>query len=395
MTILEILDGVVEIQASAGDARLGGCDFDEALAEFFAARAKADHRWDLKHDPRAWARLIDAAEDVKKRLSSAESTRLALVDLPLERGRKATFEMPIDRDQAEETWAPLIARLKQPIARALRDAGITPDKIDEVLLVGGSTRLPCVVKMATQLFGRLPLRKLPPDEAVALGAAVQAALKTGDAAVEDMVVTDVAPFTLGIAVASQLGSQRVSGVFSPIVERGTVIPVSRVVRYYTVEDHQTELLLEVYQGEHSRCADNRKLGDYLVKRIPRAPQNTQAIDVRFTYDLNGILEVEATIVSTGEIASFVIEKSPGHFTAAQMKAAREQMKRLKMHPRDALPNATAIARADALYVELSGGERALLGEAIAAFRAALESQDETQIKVFRERLSALTLRLKR
>jgi molecular chaperone HscC len=394
VTVLEIVEGVVEIQSSAGDARLGGEDFDAALADRLAARAKAQHGWDLKRDARAWARLREASEDAKKRLSDADATTVALVDLPLGDGKKGSFEATVTRDDAEDAWAALLDRVRAPITRALRDASLAPDRIDEVLLVGGSTRMPCIARLAAQMFGRLPLRKLPPDEAVAMGAAVQAALKGGDAAVEDMVVTDVAPFTMGISTATHMGRQQVAGLFSPILERGTVIPASRVERFQTMGDMQREIRIEVYQGEHSLCRDNTKLGEYQVK-VPPKPAGEESIDVRFTYDLNGILEVETTIVSTGKREVLVIEKSPGRMTAAQVKAAREAMARLKLHPRDALPNTTALARADALYVELSGPAREELGHAIAMFRAALESQDEKEIAPLRNRLLSLVSALKR
>ena len=394
VTVLEIVEGVVEIQASAGDARLGGEDFDAALADRAAALAMADQGLDLRRDPRAWARLREACEQAKKRLSDADRTTTALVDLPLGNGRTASFELVLTRDQAEEAWAPLLERVRSPIQRALRDAKLSPDRIDEVLLVGGSTRMPCVARLAAQLFGRLPLRKLPPDEAVAMGAAVQAALKSGDAAVEDMVVTDVAPFTMGIATATHLGRQQVAGLFSPILERGTVIPASRVERFQTMGDLQKEILVEVFQGEHSLCRDNQKLGEYHVKVTPR-PAGEESIEVRFTYDLNGILEVETTTLSDGKKQALLIEKSPGRMTAAQVKLAREAMARLKLHPRDALPNTTALARADALYVELSGPAREELGHAIAMLRAALEGQDDKDIAPRRERLLTLVAAFKR
>ncbi|UQA59330.1 Hsp70 family protein [Polyangium aurulentum] len=395
VTVLEIIEGVIEIQSTAGDARLGGEDFDAALAEHVIARIKGEQRADLDRDPRARARIKEAAEGAKKRLSEAESTRVALVDLPLGGGRTTSFELWLTREQVDDVWAPVLERMRGPIQRALRDASLTPDRIDEVLLVGGSTRMPAVARLAAQMFGRLPLRKLPPDEAVAMGAAVQAALKTGDAAVEDMVVTDVAPFTMGISSSTQLGTQRVTGIYSPILERGTVIPASRVERFYTVGDDQQQILIEVYQGEHSLCRDNVKLGEYQLKGLPRGSAGEQGVDVRFTYDMNGILEVDMTIVSLGKTETLVIEKSPGRLSPAQIKAARDAMARLKFHPRDALPNATALARADALFVELSGPDREALGAALAVFRAALEGQDDREIETRRDRLNGLVESLRR
>jgi molecular chaperone HscC len=200
---------------------------------------------------------------------------------------------------------------------------------------------------------------------------------------------------MGISTSTQLGAQRVAGIYSPILERGTVIPASRVERYFTVADDQKQILIEVYQGEHSLCRDNVKLGEYQLDGLPKGPAGEQGVDVRFTYDMNGILEVDMTIVSIGKTETLVLEKSPGRLSPSQIKAAREAMARLKFHPRDALPNTTALARADALFVELSGPDREMLGAALAVFRAALESQDESEIEARRERLNALVSALRR
>lgn len=395
VTVVEIVEGVIEIQATAGDARLGGDDFDAALAQHFAERILKEHRVDLNDDPRAKARLREAAELVKKRLTDLDKATLPLLDLPKPGGGRFDVELELSRDQAEEVWAALLEKMRGPIRRAMSDAGLLPGAVNEVLLVGGSSRMPCVARLASQLFGRLPLRSLPPDEAIALGAAVQAALKQGDEAVSDLVVTDVAPFTLGISTVSEFGKEQIAGIFSPIIDRGTVIPVSRVNQFSTVHDGQTQLRVEVYQGEHSLCSDNRKLGDYLVKGIPAKPAGEAPIEVRFTYDMNGILEVETTVLATGKKEVLVIESSPGRLSKEEVKKARETMAKLKFHPRDALPNTTALARADALYVELNGPARDRLGSAIAAFRAALASQDGKAIDTMRDALLALTASLKR
>jgi molecular chaperone HscC len=395
VTVLEIVEGVIEIQSSAGDARLGGEDFDDALAAVLADRIQRAQGGDVRAHAQGWARVRAAAESAKKRLSREEVATVALVDLPVSAGRTVQIQEAISREEAEQAWAPLLARIAGPIHRALRDAGLGPQQIDEVLLVGGSTRMPCVARLAAQAFGKLPLRTLPADEAVAMGAAVQAALKAGDAAVEDVVATDVAPFSIGIEASAQFAEQRVEGMFSPILERGTVIPASRVQRYSTVADNQKAIHVKVYQGEHSVCAENQLLGDYKVTGLPRAPAGHESIDVRLTYDINGILEVETTVVSTRKIATLVIEKTPGRMTPAQIEAARRTMARLKFHPREALPNATALARADALFVELSGAEREALSRMIAAFRAVLDGQREPEIAAARERLLAMVLSYRR
>ena len=228
---------------------------------------------------------------------------------------------------------------------------------------------------------------------MALGAAIQGALKGGHAAVDDLVVTDVAPFTLGIAVATKVGAQAVTGVFAPILERGTVIPASRVKSFSTMADNQTQIRVEVYQGEHASCEKNRKLGEYLLDRIPSGAAGTQAVEVRFSYDLNGLLEVEMTIVSTQRKETLVVEETPGRLTATQIATARRELERLKFHPREALPNTTALARADALYVELTGAARTGLGEAIALFRGALDEQEPRAIDAARSQLLELVDRL--
>ena len=386
VTVLEIIEGVIEIQASAGDSRLGGEDFAEVLAAGVLGRAGASAEA-LRAAPVSWARVLAAAEEGKRRLSGVESARIVLPDLA-GTGRSAALDVEVTRAEAEALWAPLLDRLRAPALRALRDARLSPQDIDEVLLVGGATRMPCVIRFAAQLFGRMPNRQLPPDEAVALGAAIQAGLKEGHAAVEDVVVTDVAPFTLGIAIASQFGGQSVKGVFAPILERGTVVPASRVKTFHTMVENQKEILIEVYQGEHASCEQNRKLGEYRLGNLPPGPAGT-SVDVRFSYDLNGLLEVDMTIVSTGRRETLVVEQTPGRLTSAQIAASREALQRLKFHPREALPNTTALARADALYVELMGSPRDHLGEAIAAFRGALDAQDPAHIEQIRGQLLAL------
>jgi molecular chaperone HscC len=393
VTVLEIIEGVIEIQSSAGDSRLGGEDFAEALATALAARVSGGAA-KVQDDALAWARLRAAAEAAKRTLTASETAGILLPDLMIGR-HVETLEASVTRAEAEASWAPLLERLRAPTFRALRDARLDPDKIDEVLLVGGATRMPCVIRLVAQIFQRMPERRLPPDEAVALGAAVQGALKAGHAAVEDLVVTDIAPFTMGIAIASSFGAQQVTGVFAPILERGTVIPASRVKTFTTAADDQRQILVEVFQGEHASCDKNRKLGQYTLRDLPLGRAGSQQIDVRFSYDLNGLLEVDMEILSTKQKETLIIEETPGRLTAAQVAAARQRLDRLKFHPRESLPNTTALARADALYVELTGPERAALGEAIAGFRGALNGQNPTTIDAARSDLLALIERLER
>jgi len=384
VTVLEIIEGVIEIQSSAGDVRLGGEDFVEALALGIAAKSGLAVEA-LRGHPMSWARVLAACEDAKRELSAADEARILLPGLAVDRGTR-DLEVTISRAEAESLWEPIIDRLRGPTMRALRDARLRPADVSEVLLVGGATRMPCVLRYAAQLFDRVPDRRLSPDEAVAMGAAIQAALKQGHAAVDDVVITDVAPFTLGIAVATQFGRQVVRGVFAPILERGTVIPASRVQTFRTMADDQREILVEVFQGEHASCEKNRKLGQYSLRNLPSGPAGSQGVDVRFSYDLSGLLEVEMTVLATGRKETLVVEQTPGRLTSQQIADTRKAFERIKFHPREALPNTTALARADALYVDLVGEVRETLAQAIAQFRAALDTQDPSSIERCRAQL---------
>jgi molecular chaperone HscC len=204
-----------------------------------------------------------------------------------------------------------------------------------------------------------------------------------------MVVTDVAPFSLGIDTGTKLDGQIVAGLFTPIIDRGTVLPVSREQSFSTLQDNQRMITFGVYQGEHSLVRDNKKLGELTVKGLKPKPAGQQSVTVRFTYDLNGILEVDATPEATGKTENLLIEGSPGRLTRKEIEEARKAMARLKFHPRDSLPNATVLARADALFVELTGSAREHLALAIAQFRAVLESQDERRIATARAQLASV------
>jgi molecular chaperone HscC len=395
VTVLEILEGVIEIQSSAGDIRLGGDDFDDILTEYCADHLARQRKLNVRTQPQGMARLREAAEQARRRLSTMEQTRLALPALPVDGNRSIDFELPLHRTEAETLFAPLLARMQAPILRALADARVRPEQIEEVLLVGGATRMPCVARLATQLFGRLPLRSLPPDESIALGAAVQAGLKGGHAAVADMVVTDVAPFTLGIAVSSRFGSRHMPGIYYPLLERGTVIPASRIERFFAVDPNQTAINIEVYQGEHSLCKDNQKLGQYTIQDLEPTQEGPRPVDVRFSYDLNGILEVEMSVVGTDRTETLLIERTPGRLSRDEVHAARKAMERLKLHPRETLPAVTLLTRAEALFVEVTGLARQELGTAIAQFRLMLEVQDPAKIEAARQMLSAMVQALRR
>lgn len=390
VTVLSLMEGVVEVRASAGDARLGGDDFTAALAEHLNAHHQLQGRPEFKREPAVWARVLEAAQQAKHQLGNGGSVPLSLTGLPSRLGY-TQFEYELTQAQATLLWQPLLARLRTPIARALSDASLTPDAIDEVVLVGGATRMLPVRALTRELFGKEPLTSLAPDEAVALGAAVQAGLVARAAAVEDVVVTDVAPFTLGVATAEPYGGSVVSGIFDPIIDRGTVVPVSRAKEFSRIHPAQTSLKIIVYQGEHAMCADNNRLGELLIEGLgPPTPEAD--VELRFSYDPSGVIEVDATLRRTGKRHQLVLQDTPGRLSPEALTRARERLARLKLHPRDALPNATALARGDALYVELVGQTRNELGHLLSAFRAALAAQDAAAIEHLRAVLNDVVAR---
>lgn len=364
VTVLRLIDGIVEILASAGDTRLGGDDFTRALARLIGERAFGA---DLDDDDRGLrAELFEAAELAKRRLSTRLSVQAA-VQAPS--GGARTVELTLV--DAERCWDELVQRMEGPITQALRDARLDASAIEDVLLVGGATRMPVVRSLGERTFRRAPLENIPADEAVALGAAVQAALVVGNESVEDLVSTDIAPFSLGIRTAEHFRGQLIDGLYTPILERGTVLPASRAKLFSTLHPAQTEILVEVFQGEHASASRNSLIGSLSVTDLPRGQFNT--IEVRFTYDLNGVLEVETSALATGVVKSTIFERGQGTMTDSEREALRRRFQQLKVHPRALLPNRVAIERAEELFVRLRGHERELIRGLLARFMLAIEA----------------------
>lgn len=386
VSVLEVTDGIIEIIASAGDARLGGEDFVEVMMEQCRQRFLASDAIDLGAHDDLSAKLRAACERAKRTLSNTQRASVVVTGVG---PSSKTLTLAVTRDEVHEWWAPLVTRMQTPVRQALKDAGWMRSAVDQVLLVGGATRMPIVSEFVVSVFNKPGVRELPPDEAVAMGAAVQAALKADDAQVEDLVVTDIAPFSLGVNHTSEYGSHRVGGLFAAILERGTVLPASRSHSFTTMNDRQRIVEFEVYQGEHALCEHNTKIGEYAVKDIPPGPAGQQVIDVRFSYDLNGLLEIETTVRSTGKTHVLVLDRSGRGMSKAEVERARSAMASLKFHPREALPNLTALERAEAMFATITGEPRARLGDQIGEFRACLESQDPELIRLHRERLLAV------
>lgn len=384
VSILEIFEGVMEVRASAGDNFLGGEDFLESVLEDMLAAVKGQLGVDREALlPGDWQYLRNASERVKRMLSS-ESQAEATIAL---HGREATYRLHESRFAT--LCEPLLQRLRQPVERALRDARIRAADLHEIVLAGGATRMPIVRKLVARMFGRFPATTLNPDEVVALGTAVQAGLKANDAALDEVVMTDVCPYTLGIQTSQPLGgNDRMNGLFLPIIERNTVVPVSRSQDIVTVFDNQLQLLIDVYQGEARLVKDNIPLGQFLIDMPPGRPAGRAGANVRFTYDASGILEVEATVHGTDTKGTLVIEKHAGVLSKEEIKERLDGLAKLKLHPREDMRNTALLARANRLFEELLGQPRMMISTAIAQFEAVLARQDPREISKARDDFQA-------
>jgi len=377
VSVVELFEGTLEVRASAGESVLGGEDFTRTLAARVLETQKLAYERAEVAAPLQVARLIQQSEIAKCRLSKSDA---AVVRVPDTEGRFVDGgpEVTVTRSQFEQWTQHILARIELPIRRALGDAKLTRDRVHETLLVGGATRMPQVVARVTELMGKPPQQRLDPDTVVALGAAVQAGLCADSAGVEDLVVTDVAPFTLGVEISKQLGPEYRTGYFLPVIERNTTVPVSRVERLSTVDANQTTMLVKVYQGESRRVEDNLYLGEFQVTGIPRGPAG-QEVDVRFTYDLNGVLEVEAMVIETKRQTTHVITKYAHGMTPKQVRAAVAAMAKLKTHPREESANRFILKRAERVFAELPREARDLLGRLLDGFEAALNLHDADAI----------------
>lgn len=375
VSLLHVFEGVTEVRATAGDSRLGGEDFvDGIVAAFMDAAGSAAGLPPADLPSPAQAAIRRQAELAKRRLSDAETATLRVV-----RGER-TVEWELTRAAFEEISAPLLSRLRFPIERALRDARIDPDRIARVILAGGASQMPVFRKLIGRLFRRLPLQTINPEEVVAQGAAIRAGMLARDADLTERVMTDVAPFTLGIAVVETTGDARVDNLFLPILERNTVIPASRVKRVVNAHDNQNEVNVQIFQGEGRFVEDNIPLGALTVP-IPRGTAGSQSIDVRFTFDPSGLLEVESLVVGTGVRRTLVIEGNPGVLSAEEIAARLSALEKIKLHPRDDTAHQALLARGKRLYEEHLGRPRDEIGAALAQFQGALERQDQDRIRL--------------
>jgi molecular chaperone DnaK len=301
--VLEIGDGVFEVRSTNGDTHLGGADIDQRIVGWLADEFNKEHKFDLRKDPQALQRLIEASEKAKIELSSATEAAISLpfITFDPETRTPMHLEKKLTRAQFESLVSDLVERCRKPVLQALEDAKLKPSQIDEVILVGGSTRIPAVKTMVQQIMGKTANESVNPDEAVALGAAVQAAILSGDDSVGDIVLVDVTPLTLGVEVKG--------GLVAPMITRNTAVPAKKSEVYTTAENNQPGVEIVILQGERSMANDNKSLGRFKLEGIPPMPAGVPQIEVTFDLDTNGILHVSAKERSTGKEANIRVENT--------------------------------------------------------------------------------------
>lgn len=365
VSIVELFDGVIEVRASAGDNYLGGDDFIQIIMkQFWQKYAHSFAGQDSFIPPDIEVALRARAQQALHQLTHQNQVTLSF------KWQDKEEQLLIEQQTFQQWVEPLLARLRKPLERAMRDARIRPNEIDQIVMVGGATRIPIVRKLVTKLFGRFPSTSIQPDEAIVRGACIQAGLKAKDQSLKEVVLTDVCPFSLGIAVGD-------NGQFDPIIERNTVIPASKVNTYHAMQKGQRQIDVKIFQGEHRLCSENIFLGDLTVP-LP-ANNDHLHIEVRFSYNPNGILDVDVHVPATGENLQKVLINHQSVMSPEQIEEARQQLASLKIHPRDTLINKALLLRAERLYSEYTGYLRQEIGEKTQHFSRVLDEQDERKI----------------
>ena len=328
VSVLEMFEGVLDVKASAGNNHLGGGDFDRAIVEWICKNIEKDFGLDLRRDLKALARMKAAAEQCKCELSTVKSTPVMLPFLAVRGTEPVSFEREMTRAELESLLGDQLRSTLEPIETALKDAKLDKKQISEVVLVGGSSRIPMVQALLAEFFGKEPRRGVNPDEAVALGAAVQAGLKSGTISTErGIMITDVSPFTLGVEVQSGSAYQKIGGIFSPIIPRNSTVPVSKTEVYSTTADGQQVVDIKIYQGESRLVKNNTFLDAYSVDGIPPGPAGQEKVAIGFTYDVNGILQVSTKIVSTGKEARLQVDKTGQRMSKKERQEAQKRLEK--------------------------------------------------------------------
>jgi molecular chaperone HscC len=379
VSVVELFEGIIEVKSSTGDNQLGGEDFTAALIKWMEQQLQAQGlTLPFLTQPFQRAAIYNAAEKAKQSMAMQKA-----IDFSVTLDGKS-YALKLTEEALDKACDSLIVRLRKPVERAVRDARIDLAELSEVVLVGGASRMPSVRKAVSRMFGRFPNVHVNPDETIALGAAIQAGLVMRHAALDEVMMTDVCPYSLGIEVSQEQGDgSRVEGIFSPIIERNTVVPTSKVNSFSPFTPKQKSILAKVYQGESRFVKDNIYLGEI---DVPLAPGD-EGIDVRFTYDVSGLLEVDVTTRPRGIAHALTLLGLANTMTEAEIQLRKKALNTLKIHPRDDMPNKALTTRLDRLYAERSGMQRESIGRTLTDFTLLLAAQNLTEIARQRVRLS--------
>ena len=380
VSILELYHNILEVRAVAGDNYLGGEDFTEVMSKLFLQKTGLHYK-DLSEKEQV--RLYKKAEEAKRGISDQTAVTMEL--MLGEENKTAEITLKEYEEECEE----LLMKIREPVKKSLADAGLKLSDIDEVLLIGGATRLSVVRDFLIRLFRKFPDTRLNPDEAVALGAAIQAAMKERRAEVKEVILTDVCSFTLGTEVVVEYEEGKFEdGRFCPIIERNTVIPASHTEQLYTVRDNQDKVRVRVLQGESRFARNNLFLGELNID-VPKGPRGSEAVDVTYTYDINSLLEVEVKVVSTGLTQKMIIKGQDNQMTDDEIQKRMEELSYLKIQPRDLEENRLVLLRAERMYEEALGDRRKELDRYITVFEAALKKGIKEEIEEAREALNEI------
>ena len=377
VSILELFENILEVRAVAGDNYLGGEDFTDLLVnEFLQKNEISPDALTL----RELGRLHKAAENAKRAFTDEDEVSIVF---PYQDEDK---EFHISLKDYEALCEPLLEKIRKPVQRSLSDAHIKLSDIDEVVLVGGATKLSTVHNFIVKLFRKFPDTSINPDEAVALGAAIQAAMKERNEAVKEVILTDVCSFTLGTEISvERANGMYEAGHFMPIIDRNTVIPASRTERVYTLHDNQDSIRVNVLQGE-SRFAQNNLLLGSMTVRVPKNSAGEEAVDITYTYDINSLLEVQVKVISTGEVKKQIIKGKSNEMSEEEVQQRMEELSYLKVHPRDQEENRLLLLKGERLYEESTGDTRVMIDMWLRKFEEALNSRSRENIEDARREL---------
>lgn len=377
VSILELYHNILEVRAVAGDNYLGGEDFTEVMYKLFLQKKKLLLQ-DLSEKEQV--RLYKQAEKAKYAINDKEKVTMSFLY------KEETLSADITLHEYQEACEELFHKIREPVKKSLSDAGLKLGDIDEILLIGGATRLSIIRDFLIRLFRKFPDTNMNPDEAVALGAAIQAAMKERRQEVKEIILTDVCSFTLGTEVVVEYEEGRFEdGRFCPIIERNTVIPASHTERLYTIRDNQDKVRVRVLQGESRFARNNLFLGELTID-VPKAVKGQEAVDVTYTYDINSLLEVEVKVVSTGHSQKMIIKGQENTMTEEEIAKRMEELSYLKIQPRDFEENRLVLLRAERMYEEALGDRRKKLDRYLQQFEIALRSNDHQEIENTRKEL---------